>query len=229
MVQNISSAVMQQRSEPSSSLDYFGTPPWATRALLERLKLSRSSVLWDPACGRGFMTRPMLDYVDNVFGSDLQDLGFGDVLDFLEPGTDCRCSDWIITNPPFKHADEFVLRALERATAGVAVLVRTAFAEGRGRYERLFKDNPPTRRCQFVDRVVMHKGDPPDPDIPIPVWDKKKNKFVNRKPSTATAYEWMVWDRRAGAVRMPAEWLDTKRQLLTREGDYDAPELAIAA
>lgn len=175
------------------------------------------------------MTRPMLDYSGQVYGSDLQDLGFGDVMDFLAPEADSRKSDWIITNPPFKLADEFVLQALERATSGVAVLVRTAFAEGRGRYERLFKDNPPTHRWQFVDRVVMHKGDPPNPDIAVRVWDKKKKKFVNRKPSTATAYEWMVWDRRVEATGTVTDWLATKRHELTRDGDYDAPELAMAA
>ena len=34
-MQNTSSSVMQQRSEPQDSLDDFPTPPWATRALCE--------------------------------------------------------------------------------------------------------------------------------------------------------------------------------------------------
>ena len=33
MAQNTSHAVMSQRSEPLGSLDFFPTPPWATRAL----------------------------------------------------------------------------------------------------------------------------------------------------------------------------------------------------
>ena len=37
MSQNRSSAVMAQRKEPPDSLDFFPTPPWATRALCERL------------------------------------------------------------------------------------------------------------------------------------------------------------------------------------------------
>lgn len=232
MAQNLSSAVMQQRSEPSTSFDYFGTPPWATRALLERLQIPRQSVLWDAACGRGFMTRPMSEYSDHVIGSDIQDLGFGRVIDFLAENASAMInarSNWIVTNPPFKHGDAFVLRALELAEDGVAVLVRCAFAEGRGRYERLFRDNPPTMRLQFVDRVVMHKGDPPDPDIPLPVWDKKKRKYVMRKPSTATSYEWMVWDKSRAGQKTETDWLDTKRADLTRPGDYDAPKLPLAA
>lgn len=221
MAQNLSSAVMQQRSEPSTSFDYFGTPPWATRALLERLKLSRQAVLWDCACGRGFMTRPMAEYADHVIGSDIQDLGFGEQFDFLSEEAEQVDADWIITNPPFKHGAEFVLRALERASTGVAVLVRTAFAEGQARHKRLFRDHPPSLRCQHVDRVVMHKGDPPDPDVSVAVWDKRKQKFVMRKPSTATSYEWMVWDKRDDNPRAETVWLDTPRRDLTRQGDYD--------
>ena len=37
MVQNLSHAVMAQRHEAKDSLDDFPTPPWATRALLERV------------------------------------------------------------------------------------------------------------------------------------------------------------------------------------------------
>lgn len=36
MTQNTSHAVMAQRVEAHDSLDDFPTPPWATRALLER-------------------------------------------------------------------------------------------------------------------------------------------------------------------------------------------------
>lgn len=239
MAQNVSSAVMQQRAEPQSSLDYFGTPPWATRALLERLNISKHTRLWDPACGRGFMTRPMSEYSECVMGSDIHDYGFGSVLDFLSDDAEQQkiMCDWVIANPPFKAAAEFVYRGLTRSSRGVAVLVRTAFAEGRGRYNNLFKQHRPSFRFQFVDRVVMHKGDPPDPDIPLRVWDKRKEDFVMRKPSTATSYEWMVWDRNVvpsssnlDAMRnynissgTVTDWLATARKELTRVGDYDDP------
>ena len=67
MAQNRSSAVMQQRSEPHESLDDFPTPPWATRALCEQLKLlgfdlPRQSV-WEPACNRGYMARVLGEYL----------------------------------------------------------------------------------------------------------------------------------------------------------------------
>ena len=51
----------------------------------------------------------------------------------------CRCE-----LPPFKVACEFTLRALDLATEGVAMLVRTQWIEGVGRYEQLFRDRPPS-------------------------------------------------------------------------------------
>lgn len=56
--QNTSSAVMQQRTEPHDSLDFFPTPPWATRALCAHVAPITGHLAWDPACGDGAMDRP---------------------------------------------------------------------------------------------------------------------------------------------------------------------------
>lgn len=64
MAQNTSPAVMAQRREPANSLDYFPTPPWATRALCEFLDLAvplAPQRCWEPACGEGHMVRPLLE------------------------------------------------------------------------------------------------------------------------------------------------------------------------
>ncbi len=58
--QNRTSAVMQQRREPHNSLDDFPTPPWGTRALLERLDGDlRAMSCREPCANRGFMVRPL--------------------------------------------------------------------------------------------------------------------------------------------------------------------------
>lgn len=231
MTQNISSAVMNQRVEPSTSHDYFGTPAWATRSVVRYLQLPRTSIVLDPACGRGHMLRPLAESFDLVMGSDIQDLGFGAVRDFLQVhegdfgGRDFpEVPDWIFLNPPFRLAADFIRHSLSLASEGVAALVRTNFAETRGRYTSLFRDVRPTYRLQFVDRVVMHKGDPPDPDIAVRVWDEKKQRHVWRKPSTATSYEWMVWQKGTDHGRTEADWLAYPRSELTKPGDYLVPD-----
>ena len=75
MAQNTSTAVMQRRAEPHDSLDFFPTPPWATRALCEHVLpgvwYSPRMVVWDPACGEGHMVRPLTEYFSEVLASDV--------------------------------------------------------------------------------------------------------------------------------------------------------------
>ena len=147
VMQNISHAVMAQRHEPKDSPDDFPTPPWATRALLQHVirdpNLSNLTCL-EPACGRGYMSRPLLEKFRRVDSADLIDYGYGEVRDFLTYPYLAGSHDWVITNPPFKLAQEFIERAMTVANSGVAILARTVFLESVGRYEALFKNNPPT-------------------------------------------------------------------------------------
>src|SRR5438034_1257552 len=146
LMQNITHAVMSQRVEPNDSLDDFPTPPWATRALIEHVigpaRLA-SQICLEPACGAGHMAKVLKEYFGEVRSSDAHGYGYGTVRDYLSFPYEAKAVDWVITNPPFRLAEEFVLRSLDVARAGAAMLVRTVFLESVGRYERLFNINPP--------------------------------------------------------------------------------------
>ncbi|HVM38313.1 MAG TPA: hypothetical protein VM265_08005 [Sphingomicrobium sp.] len=206
MSQNRSSAVMQQRSEPSDSLDDFPTPPWATRALCEWLKefhpALRQQSCREPAANRGHMVEPPEEYFGTVLASDVHDYGiFFPVRDYLFGAAAELCrTDWTITNPPFRLAEQFIDRALELSDLGCAMLVRSAFLEGVGRYERLFSRRPPTTILQFSERVVMHKG------------------RLAPDGSTATAYCWLVWEHACCGTSL--QWISPCRKALERPGDY---------
>ena len=211
MAQNRSTAVMQQRSEPHDSLDDFPTPPWATRALCEALA---ADGVWqldqmtcrEPAANRGHMVRPLQEFFGSVEGSDIFDYGAGfPVQDYLF-GPPPPLVDWTITNPPFRLAEQFIARALATSRIGVAVIVRSAFLEGIGRYENLFRDSPPDHILQFSERVVMHRGK------------------LSAKGSTATAYCWLVWDGRCVVGAPWFHWIGPCRKLLERAADYLVPD-----
>ena len=207
MIQNRSTAVMASRIEAADSLDFFPTPPWATRALLEWLAakgLYSRGTAWEPACGEGDMAKPLAEYFSRVIASDVHDYGFGAARDFLWPGHD-EPVDWVITNPPFRLAAEFIARAHEVATGGIAMLVRTAFLEGGERYETLFSKTPPSEILQFAERVPMFRG------------------RLDERGSTATAYCWLVWRYlKRPAPSTEFHWLAPCRARLTRPGDYPA-------
>jgi hypothetical protein len=155
--QNTSDAVMAQRASPKDALDDFPTPPWATRALAEYVMAPQGTCL-EPACGRGHMSAALAEYFDKVMSSDIFDYGFGSVADFLNSTYDADSFDWVITNPPFNLAEEFIVRSMKIARRGVAMLTRTVFIESVERYNGLFKDNRPSRVAQFVERVPMVEG-----------------------------------------------------------------------
>jgi hypothetical protein len=125
------------------------------------------------------------------------------VRDYLFPEPLPRV-DWTITNPPFRLAEAFIERALQTSTEGVAVIVRSAFLEGQGRFGRLFDPHPPTTILQFTERVVMHRG------------------RVVADGSTATAYCWLIWQHQFRARGTAAfRWIPPCRARLERPGDYD--------
>lgn len=173
-------SIMSGRVEPDDSLDYFPTPPCATRALVElvfdHLKVDVSSAkAREPACGEGHIAEVLAEYFAEVSASDIFDYGYGDVADFLDEHTS-ETADWFITNPPFgDKAESFFFRMMELARVGVALFVRLQWLECEGRYERIFSRTPPTCIAFFAERIALHKGR----------WEPKGG--------TATAYVWLVW------------------------------------
>jgi hypothetical protein len=166
-------AVMGRRREPPAALDYFPTPPWATRALfrhvLPALGIDAIASVWEPACGEGHMAAVITELARGpVVASDIYSYGYGTApVDFLHDAP-ITSPKWIITNPPFSTACEFTLRALDLAGEGVAMLVRTQWIEGVGRYEKLFRDRPPVLYAPFVERVPMARGDGTPMPLPPP-------------------------------------------------------------
>lgn len=196
-------SIMGSRQEPDDSLDFFPTPPWATRALVETVLGAELRSVWEPACGEGHIAEVLREYCSTVEATDVFDYGYGETFDFLDP-ENCEvidCDDWIITNPPFGDlTEQFVLRAIELAKIGVAMFVRLQWLESVGRYENIFKDHPPTCIAFFAERVPLCKGE----------W----------KPdgTTATAYIWLVWIK--GQEPRPPFWIPPgQRERLTKLDD----------
>lgn len=179
-------AVMAGRVEAPDGLDFFPTPPWAVRAFCEfALRLQRDAKggsVWEPACGMGHMAVPLAEYFTEVHASDVYPYGFGEVGDFLDMSLGTYWSpmkpvDWIITNPPFNAAKEFLLRAIDcRPKCGIALLLRTAWLESEDRWLDIFRTAlAPSSVFVSADRIVMNKG------VYVP------------KGRSATSYSWFVW------------------------------------
>lgn len=197
---------MAQRTEAIDSPDDFPTPPWATRALIKHIIGNKNALVrqtcLEPACGAGHMARVLAEHFAHVQSSDAYEYGYGARRDFLEEPYAPESYDWVITNPPFRLAEEFVDRALTVARIGVAILARTVFLESVGRYNDIFRERPPSQFAQFVERVPMVKG------------------RLDGKATTATGYAWFVWEhQQKGFPRLV--WIPPCRRDLERPNDYE--------
>lgn len=134
--------------------DFYPTPPEGTRALLSVEQFDGD--IWEPACGDGAISRELEAAGYTVHSTDLIDRGYGvGGVDFLLD-YQTRAAN-IITNPPFKFAEEFVRHALTRTTGKVAMLARLAWLEGiqRGRF---FQSSPLARVWVFSARLHMQRA-----------------------------------------------------------------------
>ncbi len=119
-----------------------------------------SEKVWEPCAGRGAISRVLKRYGYDVVAQDLVDYpgrdpdirtGIDFEMELKAPeGVDC-----IITNPPFKRADQFIRHGL-KLVPHVAVLLRAMSIEGAGRADMI--DNHLTDYWIGIDRPpAMHR------------------------------------------------------------------------
>ena len=110
--------------------DLNETPACATEALLRVEPLPRT--IWEPAAGRGAISRVLEAAGHFVHKADLVHYPSGDCC--IVPGQDFLMETQpqartIVTNPPYKLADEFIEHGLDLGCT-VIVLLRMMFVEG---------------------------------------------------------------------------------------------------
>ena len=172
--------------------DWYQEPVSATEALL-RAESFQGMYVYDPAAGEGNVLNACAARGITAFGSDIvkrtDSLRITTPRDFLRCDP-CKlgCTDAIITNPPYRHAEAFVRMALKVTVHKVAILGRLAFLEGQRRGD-LFDTTPLARVLVFRSRISMPPG----------------GQGIEPKGG-AVAYAWFVW--RHGHVGPPTiGWL----------------------
>ena len=122
--------------------DYYATDPIAIDKLLSAGAEINHKV-WECACGGGHLAKRLIDNGFDVYATDISNRGFGKAdVDFLKQ-TEIFNGD-ILTNPPYKFAKEFLVKALSLIENGhkVFMLLKLTFLESKNRKE-LFENTPP--------------------------------------------------------------------------------------
>ena len=146
--------------------------------------------------------QPATRYVHSL---DVLDYGWPDtkIGDFLSPDVVFPKYDWVIANPPYRHAEAFIQRAWGISEVGCAFFLRLMFLESAGRYRRLFRPRPPTSIHVFTERVPIQRG------------------RLDRKAGSMLPYAWFIWRHGSGVAPSPRLcWIPPCRSALELEGDY---------
>jgi hypothetical protein len=136
--------------------DFYATDPKALELLLDLEEFD--PYVWEPACGKGHLSEVLKKRGYIVRSTDLIDRGYGTGnVDFLK--TDTPFNGDIITNPPYKYAQEFVEHALSLIQEGnrVAMFLKLTFLETEGR-AKLFGTAPPPSHICVSSQVAMCNG-----------------------------------------------------------------------
>lgn len=169
--------------------DFYPTPESATRALLA--KETFVGPIWEPACGDGAICRVLEGDGHKVISTDLVDRGYGvPRVDFLMEQR--LLAPNIITNPPYKFAENFRHKALDLGAEKVAMLLRLAWLEGTARKE-MFETTPIARVHVASRRISMMRG----------------GTDAGEGGGSMIAFAWFVWERsHSGAPSL--HWFDWK-------------------
>ena len=174
--------------------DYYATPTDATASLLESFDLSMCKTFLEPACGEGHISKVLERWFgvgtfnSKIYSFDLINRGFGygktDFLKFPEVNNwlfrgeskvDC-----IITNPPFKLAQEFIEKALRLSNKYVIMFAKIQLLEGVER-KKLFDKFPPKYIYVFTNRVnPLRNGNPLDEN--------------GKKWASTMCFAWFIWE-----------------------------------
>lgn len=168
--------------------DFYATSPDTVEMLLKQLSkdnLILNHNIWECACGAGHISKVLLKHGYNVLSSDIVNRYVLCVPhDFLKvkPGDFPLINTDILTNPPYKEAEQFILHALDLIEPGCKVIMylKIQFLEGIRRFNSIYKNYPPKYVYIHSTRQSVAK-------------DGDFEKHC--KSSNTVCYIWAIWEK----------------------------------
>lgn len=184
--------------------DFYQTPPSMVEKLLEIEYFDKSKNILEPCEGGGAISNILLKKGHTVEACDILTGS-----DFLKEN---RYNPYIITNPPYSLAKEFILHSIDVVEIKFAMLLPLSYLHGKDRYETFFK-NPTVyplvrvhvfTRCPMLTETIREDG--------------KYNTGMQ-------IYAWFIWEK-VWAKSQPEPiitWIDNngdvKRKLRNKNAD----------
>lgn len=181
--------------------DFFETPANATCSLLAHLNIPEDVTLWEPSCGMGAISK-ILEKVHKgpVLSTELNTdrYGIGGV-DFLHAEQYVpKGRFWVVTNPPFALANDFVRKAFAYGAERVIYLLRYNYCESAKVREDILGGGHLLRVMLIKERLKM-----------------KPYGWTGRDLSSKQCHAWFIWDKNFNAPE-PSEFV--VRRISLKEG-----------
>lgn len=151
--------MLQVTRNKSDGYDFYKTPEWVTRILLE--EESFDGCIWEPACGDGAICEALKNFgYLNVMASDIKDYGYQNStfgLDFLK---EIKKIPNIITNPPFtKNMPlKFMKKCEELVANKYALLLPIRYLCGNQRVKFFSKIRAPKKIIPIAKKIDFGGG-----------------------------------------------------------------------
>ena len=177
--------------------DFYATNPLAVRKLLSKYKFNGNKML-EPCVGQGHIAKTVKEYYPsiNITALDIVDRGYPKTIvnDFITWDTEDKF-DFIITNPPYSMAKEFVEKGMSLLTNSgqMAMFLKIQFLEGVKRKE-LFNCYPPKYIYVFRNRMAT--------------WNNGcEHDNMGKRWATTMCHAWFIWEN--GSKSEPIiRWID---------------------
>lgn len=165
--------------------DYYATDPKALEIFLDKIEadgIKLHKKILEPACGEGHLSKVLENKGYEVLSTDLVDRGYGiGGIDFLKENA-FEVNGFeadIITNPPYKYAQEFVEHSLNMQKDGyyTIMFLKIQFLEGQKRKE-MFKKYPP--KYVYINSARQLCA---------------MNGEFEKYSATALCYCWYIWEK----------------------------------
>jgi len=172
--------------------DFYETPYSITRQFLELEPPPLEWKILEPAAGSGAMTK-----VIKEFSSNVTEYKFEQGKDFL---IENEKFDFIITNPPFSLAYEFIQKAKQVANHKFALLLPLSYLHGKTRFDNVWSDKkfPLSHIYVFVRYPMLGN----------------KLREDGKYKTGMMVYAWYVWDKSTTNKEPIIKWIDNHKYVI---------------
>lgn len=166
--------------------DFYATDPKSLELFYKKFNEDGNEMavkIWEPSCGMGHLSKVLENHGHLVLSTDLINRGYGEGgIDFLDDVQFDAKDFWegdILTNPPYKFAEEFVEKGMTRLFEGryLFLFLKIQFLEGQKR-KKLFEKYPPKYVYVNSSRQLC-----------------AMNGEFEKYKATALCYCWYVWEK----------------------------------